>query len=176
MAERDLLDSKCQCSGLIHPTLLFSILHYHTFHSPRLTNPALPCPKNLPYGCLTLYYYLHIIALPYLSYATPPWPTLNYNVISKSSPTLHNQTFNPYLLLCCLTFTYNVNRGSYMSDHVLLNLLNKLGKREHECCFYLSYDIKITLKSHFCRKKVIILLSTQSGYGRHNVSRKSINH
>ena len=34
---------------------------------------------------------------------------------------------------------YRLNRGSYMSAHVLLNLLNELGK--------------ITLKSHFCRKK-----------------------
>ena len=43
--------------------------------------------------------------------------------------------------------------------------------------FYLSYDIKITLTSHFCRKNVIILsLCTQRCYGRHNVSRKSINH
>ena len=34
-----------------------------------------------------------------------------------------------------------------------------------------------TLKSHFCRKNVIILsLCTQRCNGRHNVSRKSINH
>ena len=62
-----------------------------------------------------------------------------------------------------------------MSAHVLLNLLNQLGKKdkmrgspsilsflamslinsiiqEHNVRFYLSYDIKITLKSHFCRK------------------------
>ena len=67
-----------------------------------------------------------------------------------------------------------------MSAHVLLNLLNKLGKKINcEACrafdhffatslinsitqeqnvrFYLSYDIKITLKSHFCWKSVIIL-------------------
>ena len=32
-------------------------------------------------------------------------------------------------------------------------------------------DIKITLKSHFCRKTVIILsLYTQRFYGRHNLS------
>ena len=38
-------------------------------------------------------------------------------------------------------------------------------------------DIKITLKSHFCCKNVIILsLCRQCCYGRHNVSRKSINH
>ena len=64
-----------------------------------------------------------------------------------------------------------------MSVQVLLNLLNKLIKRATKCeaCqafyhffatslinsiiqstnvrFYSSYDIKITLKSHFCRKK-----------------------
>ena len=41
----------------------------------------------------------------------------------------------------------------------------------------LSYDIKITLKSHFCRKNVISLtLCTQRCYGRNNVSQKSINH
>ena len=43
--------------------------------------------------------------------------------------------------------------------------------------FYLSYDITIALKSHFLRKKVIILLlCTQHGYGPHAVSRKSVNH
>ena len=43
--------------------------------------------------------------------------------------------------------------------------------------FYLSYDIKITLKSHFWHKKVIFLsLCTQHCYGRHNVSRTSVNH
>ena len=43
--------------------------------------------------------------------------------------------------------------------------------------FFLSYDIKITLKSHFWRKNFIILsLCTQRCYGRHNVSRKSVNH
>ena len=73
-----------------------------------------------------------------------------------------------------------------MSTHVLLNLLNELEKRDKmrglpsilslfcnelndinknkstNVIFYLSYDIKITLKSHFCRKYVIILsLCTQ---------------
>ena len=43
--------------------------------------------------------------------------------------------------------------------------------------FYLSYGIKITLKSHFCRKNVILLsLCMQRCYERHNVSRKSIDH
>ena len=71
-----------------------------------------------------------------------------------------------------------------MSAHVLLNLLNKLGKslvnsirQEHECWFNLSYDIKNNLKSHFWRKNQIILsLCTQHCYGRHNVSCKSVNH
>ena len=43
--------------------------------------------------------------------------------------------------------------------------------------FYFSYDIKITLKPHFCRLNVTILsLSMQQCYGRHNVSRQSVNH
>ena len=88
-----------------------------------------------------------------------------------------------------------------MSAHVLLNLLNELRKRDKMrglpsilslfrnefnkfnntmariLRFYLSYDINITLKSHFCRKNIIILsICTQPCYGRHNVSRKSINH
>ena len=42
--------------------------------------------------------------------------------------------------------------------------------------FYLSYEIKITLKSHFLRTNIIILsLCTQYCYGPHFVSRKSIN-
>ena len=87
-----------------------------------------------------------------------------------------------------------------MSAHVLLILLNKLGKRDkmrglpsilslfrnefnkfnntraRMLDSFLSYDIKITLRSHFSRKNVIILSFTQRCYGRHNVSRKSINH
>ena len=86
-----------------------------------------------------------------------------------------------------------------MSAHVLLNLLNELGKRDkmrglpsilslfcnefnkfnntRARMLYLSYGIKITMISHFCRKNVIILsLCTQRCCGRHNVSRKSINH
>ena len=78
-----------------------------------------------------------------------------------------------------------IHRGSYKSTHVLLNLLNELGKRDkmrglssilslfrikfnkfnntrarmlYIASFYLSYDIKITLKFHFCRKNVIILV------------------
>ena len=80
-----------------------------------------------------------------------------------------------------------------MTAHVLLNLLNKFGKRDTirglpsivslygkklnkfnksmNVRFYLSHDIKITLKSHFCPKNIIILsLCTQRCYGRHNVS------
>ena len=88
-----------------------------------------------------------------------------------------------------------------MSAHVLLNLLNELGKRDkmrglpnilslfrNESnkfnntrarmldSFY-HVTLKMTLKYHFCRKNVIILsLCTQRWYGRHNVSRESINH
>ena len=86
-----------------------------------------------------------------------------------------------------------------MSAHVLLNLLNELGKRDkmrglpsilslfrNELNKFNKtrarmldsiYHMRNTFKSHFCRKNAIILsLCTQRGYGRHNVSRKSINH
>ena len=86
-----------------------------------------------------------------------------------------------------------------MSTHVLLNLLNKLGKKDQMrgltsilSLFHNEfnkfnntsarmldsiYHMTNTLKSHFLRKNVIILsLCTQRCYGRHNVSRKSINH
>ena len=92
-----------------------------------------------------------------------------------------------------------LNRGSYMSAHVLLNLLNELGKRDKMrglpsiLSFFRNefnefnktrarmldsiYHMTNTLKSHFWRKDVMILSScTQRCYGRHNVSRKSINH
>ena len=86
-----------------------------------------------------------------------------------------------------------------MSTHVLLNLLNKLGKRDKMrgllsiLCLSRNefnkfnntrarmldfiYHMTNTLKSLFWRKNVMILsLCTQRCYGRHNVSRKSINH
>ena len=87
-----------------------------------------------------------------------------------------------------------------MSAHVLLNLLNELGKRDKMrglpsilSLFRNEFDkfnntrarmldsnyhmTKISLKSHFCCKNVTILsLCKQRCYGCHNVSRKSINH
>ena len=86
-----------------------------------------------------------------------------------------------------------------MSAHILLNLLKELGKRDQMrgLSSILSlfrnefnkfnntrvrmlqsiYHMTNTLKSHFWRKNVIILsLYAQRCYGRHNVSRKSINH
>ena len=86
-----------------------------------------------------------------------------------------------------------------MSTHVLLNLLNKLGKRykmrglpsilslfRNEFNKFNNtrarmldsiYHMTNTLKSLFWRRNVMILsLCTQRCYGRHNVSRKSINH
>ena len=86
-----------------------------------------------------------------------------------------------------------------MSAHVLLNFLNELGKRDkmRGLSSILSlfrnefnkfnntrgrlldsiYHMTNTLKSDFWRKTVIILsLCTQCCNGRHNVSRKSINH
>ena len=98
-----------------------------------------------------------------------------------------------------LEVSCRINRGSYTSAHVLLNLLNELGKREkmRGLSSILSlfrnefnrfnntrarmldsiYHMTNTLKSHFWCKNVILLsLCTQRCYGRHNVSRKSINH
>ena len=86
-----------------------------------------------------------------------------------------------------------------MSVPVLLNLLNELGKRDKMrglpsiLSLFRSvfnkfnntgarmldsiYHMTNTLKSHFGRKKVIILsLCTQRCYERHNVSLKLINH
>ena len=86
-----------------------------------------------------------------------------------------------------------------MSAHVLLNLLNKLGKRDkmqglpsilslfrNEFNKFNNtrarmldsiYHKTNTLKSHFWRKNVIMLsLCTQRYYGRHDLSSKSINH
>ena len=82
-----------------------------------------------------------------------------------------------------------------MSAHVLLNLLNELGKRDkmrglpsilslfrNEFNKFNNSRARILdsiyhmIKTHFCRKNVIFLSCTQRCYGRHNVSRKSINH
>ena len=86
-----------------------------------------------------------------------------------------------------------------MSVHVLLNLLNKLEKRDKMqglprifSLFRIEFDkfnniralildsiyhMTKTLKSHFWLKNVMILSSyTQRCYGRHNISRKSLNH
>ena len=76
-----------------------------------------------------------------------------------------------------------------MSAHVLLNLLNELGKRDkmrgllnkfnntRARMLDSIYHMTHTLKSDFWHKSVIILsLCSRRCYGRHNVSRKSINH
>ena len=86
-----------------------------------------------------------------------------------------------------------------MSAQLLLNLFNELGKRDKmrglpsilshfrnefnkfnntgERILDSIYHMTNTLKTHFSRKNGIILsLCTQRCYGRHNVSRKSINH
>ena len=99
----------------------------------------------------------------------------------------------------CNTFLFWGYRGSYIGAHVLLNLLNELGKRDkmRGLSSILSlfrnefnkfnntgarmldsiYHMTNTLKSHFWRKNVMNLsLCTQRCYGLHNFSRKSINH
>ena len=86
-----------------------------------------------------------------------------------------------------------------MSAHVLLNLLNELGKRDkmrglpsiislfrndfNKCnntrarMLDSIHHMTNTLKSHFwCKNVILLLLCLQRCYGRHNVSRKSINH
>ena len=85
-----------------------------------------------------------------------------------------------------------------MCAHVLLNLLNEVGKRDKmrglpSILFLFRnsfnkfnntraqvldsiYHMTNTLKSHFWRKNVILSLCMQRCSGRHNVSRKSINH
>ena len=52
-----------------------------------------------------------------------------------------------------------------------MSLINSI-IQERKCkILFIIYDIKITLKSHFLSKNVIILsLSTQRCYGRHKVS------
>ena len=95
--------------------------------------------------------------------------------------------------------TNKTDRRSYMSAHVLLNLLNELGKRDKMrgmpsilSLFRNKFNnfnntrarildsihhMTNTLKSHFWRKNVMILSScTQRCYVRHNVSCKSVNH
>ena len=47
-------------------------------------------------------------------------------------------------------------RGLLSILSLFRNEFNKFNKSMNGR-FYLSYDIKITLKSHFCRKNVIIL-------------------
>ena len=101
-----------------------------------------------------------------------------------------------YLCQCLLQLKH---KGSYISAHVLLNLLNELRKRDkmrglpsilslfrNEFNKFNNtrarmldsiYHMTNTLKSHFWSKNIIILsLCTQRCYGRNNVSRKSINH
>ena len=117
--------------------------------------------------------------------------------IYKKKP--HNTQGIKILIWITKTTWDYINRGSYMSAHVLLNLLNELGKRDkmrglpsilslfrNEFNKFSNtrarmldsiYHMTNTLKSHFWRKNVMILSScTQRCYGRHYVSRKSINH
>ena len=109
---------------------------------------------------------------------------------------LHKDLICPFKSMCDyktehrMFNAYYVNRGSYMSVHVLLTSWGKEIKceacrsfyiffatrlinsiiQEQNFRFYFAYDIKITLKSHFCRNNVIILsLCTQLCYGHHNI-------
>ena len=74
-----------------------------------------------------------------------------------------------------------------MSDPALFNLLTELGKRDKMrglssllSLFRNKFNKFNSTRARlldFCRKNVIILsLCTQRCYGRHNVSKKSVNH
>ena len=89
-----------------------------------------------------------------------------------------------------------IYRGSYMSAHVLLNLLNELGKRDKMrglssilslfCNEFNKFNNKrarmldsihhMTLRLLWRKNVITLSLCTQRCYGRHNVYRKSINH
>ena len=59
------------------------------------------------------------------------------------------------------------------------SLKNSIIQEHDNVRFYLSYDIQITLKSHFLCKKTLYschFMYANVVYGRHNVSRKSVNH
>ena len=137
------------------------------------------------------------------------WFTVVYTAEWRPSPVIPISTTSPCIVPISLSSSVlfsSINglfpwlyRRSYMSAHVLLNLLNELGKRDKMrglpsilslfCNEFNKfnttrprmlnsfYHMTNTLKSHFCRKNVIILsLCTQRCYGLHNLSRKSINH
>ena len=65
-------------------------------------------------------------------------------------PTLHVSRFRT-MATDTIKILYS---GSFMSAHVLLNLLNEFGKRDkmRGLPIIFQYYIKITLKSHFCHK------------------------
>ena len=65
-----------------------------------------------------------------------------------------------------------------MSAHVLLNLLNELGNRDKMRGLPSILSLFRNEFNKFNKTLYVILLSlcTQRCYGRHNVSRKSINH
>ena len=92
-----------------------------------------------------------------------------------------------------------LNKESDVSAHVLLNLINKLVKRDKMRClpsilslfrnefnkfnyirsqmFDSIYHMTLRLLSHFCLKNAIILsLYTQHCYGSHNAFQESVNH
>ena len=118
------------------------------------------------------------------------------DLVKPETDTLTNIEDQDKMPFSSLKISLSLYRGSYMSAHVLLNLLNELGKRDkmrglpsilslfrNEFNKFNNtrarmldsiYHMTNTLKSHFWRKNVMILslqLCTQLCYGRHNVSR-----
>ena len=126
-----------------------------------------------------------------------PWTSTSSLQICTDSSEPSLFAFTKYIRDLC---AYAINRGTYMSVHVLLNLLKELGEKDkmlrllsilsifrnefnkfdntraRMLDYIYNYNIKISLKSHFCRKNVIIVsLYTQRCSRRHNVSRKNVN-
>ena len=117
-----------------------------------------------------------------------------------SEPTESLSLFHHSVFIWLGGFSMMIHRGSYMSAHVLLNLLNELGKRDKmrglpsilslfrnefnkfnkirarmlDSIYHMTLRLLWNVISGV--KNVIMLsICTQRCYGRHYVSRKSIN-
>ena len=95
-------------------------------------NVTLAWPLHLVIPCFFKWKFLSDVRRSYLY-------DIKWNLRSDVDALTHTkQLLN---LLCIVYITWIKNRGSYLSAHVLLNLLNELGKREnarlaeHFICF-----------------------------------------
>ena len=96
--------------------------------------------------------------------------------MAKSIRLLDKKAFFVYKNLLNESGERDKMRGLPSILSLFRNQFNKFNNTRVRMLDYI-YHMTNTLKSHFWRKKVIILsLSTQRCYGRHNFSRKFINH